>query len=70
MKEGSTMQRKKMRTITVNPEAIDDLKEIVELWKQKKTYVGKLTQGLVTEELFKEELKRLKTESEEGKNEK
>ncbi|HDU2614773.1 hypothetical protein [Enterococcus faecalis] len=46
------------------------MKEIVELWKQKKTYVGKLTQGLVTEELFKEELKRLKTESEEGKDEK
>ncbi|MGC3359787.1 hypothetical protein [Enterococcus faecalis] len=63
------MQSKKMRTITVNPEAIDDLKEIVELSKQKKTYVGKLTQGLVTEQLFKEELKRLKTESEEGKQE-
>ncbi|EMJ5457045.1 hypothetical protein OP594_002648 [Enterococcus faecalis] len=58
------MERKKMRTITVNPEAIEDLKEIVELWKQQKPYVGKLTQGLVTELLFKEELDRLKNKNE------
>lgn len=50
----------RMKTIGVKPQAVQDLKEIRQLWEEQKPFVGKLTLGIVAEIIFKEELERLK----------
>lgn len=54
------MGKKRIKLIDINSQEIQDLEEIKQLWEEQKPFVGKLTLGIVTEILIKEELKRLK----------
>ncbi|HFE9852809.1 hypothetical protein [Enterococcus faecalis] len=57
------MGKKRIKLIDINSQEIQDLEEIKQLWEEQKPFVGKLTLGIVTEILIKEELKRLKNKN-------
>ncbi|WP_322900024.1 hypothetical protein [Enterococcus faecalis] len=59
----------KKRSVMIHTSSTDKLKEIMAHWRIKNRVEGKITQGKVVETLIEEELKKLKNESEETKNE-
>lgn len=59
----------KKRSVMIYTSSTDKLKEIMAYWRIKNRVEGKITQSKVVETLIEEELKKLKNESEETKNE-